>query len=133
MEVFSQVAQPSTSIIYCLRLRAIFWFLCIASAVCGLILVLSGFSPLLSTTHELMPIHSSFLPETLRALVGDGSYIPSAIYRPLLPIIGRHRLAVEDFEKPPKKQFANPLLLLTYPDVVVILTFNGIVYSVYYG
>ncbi|KZP25436.1 MFS general substrate transporter [Athelia psychrophila] len=94
--------------------RAIFWFLCIASAVCLLSMVL-------------------FLPETLRALVGDGSYIPSAIYRPLLPIIGRHRVAAEDVEKPPKKPFANPLLLFTYPDVIVILIFNGIVYSVFYG
>ncbi|KZP22047.1 MFS general substrate transporter [Athelia psychrophila] len=94
--------------------RAIFWFLCIASAVCALTLVL-------------------FLPETLRALVGDGSYTPSAIYRPLLPIIGRHRPVAGDVEKPPKKPFINPFMLFTYPDIVVILIFNGIVYSVFYS
>ncbi|KAF7979401.1 hypothetical protein HWV62_42510 [Athelia sp. TMB] len=82
---------------------------------------------------SLGPMVGPFLPETLRALVGDGSYVPSAIYRPLLPIIGRNRPVAENVEKPPKKPFANPLVLFTYPDVMVILVFNGIVYSVFYG
>jgi len=94
--------------------RSIFWFLCISSAVCLLFMLL-------------------FLPETLRSLVGDGSYTPSAIYRPWVSIIGRNRLSSSPIDKPPKKTFANPLRLLTYPDILLILFYNGILYSVFYG
>jgi len=94
--------------------RAIFWFLCISSAICLVFMLL-------------------FLPETLRSLVGDGSYIPSAIHRPWVPIIGRNRLSLLPVDKPHKKAFASPLRLLTYPDVLLLLFYNGIVYSVFYG
>ncbi|KAF7981131.1 hypothetical protein HWV62_34869 [Athelia sp. TMB] len=53
--------------------------------------------------------------------------------KPLLPIIGRNRPVTENVEKPPKKSFVNPLLLFTYPDVMIILILNGIVYAVFYG
>lgn len=94
--------------------RSIFWFLCISSAVCLLFILL-------------------FLPETLRSLVGDGSYTPSAIHRPCVSIIGRDRFSSSSVDKPPKKAFANPLLLLTYPDILLVLFYNGILYSVFYG
>lgn len=76
-----------------------------------------------------------FLPETLRALVGDGGYVPrpAAIYKPLIPIIGNHRHAHSASEKPPVKPFQNPLRLFTYPDVLVLLFFGGIVYAVFYA
>lgn len=75
----------------------------------------------------------SLLPETLRSLVGDGSYPPSVWHRPLAPIIGRGRLGLSSTPKPPVKPFQNPLRLLTYPDVLLLLFFNGIVCAVTYG
>jgi len=94
--------------------RSIFWFLCISSAVCLLFMLL-------------------FLPETLRSLVGDGSYTPSAIYRPWIPIMSRNRLGSSSVDKPPKKTFANPLRILTHADVLLLLVYNGVVYSAFYG
>ncbi|KAI0257007.1 MFS general substrate transporter [Lactifluus subvellereus] len=94
--------------------RAIFWFLCIGSATCGLGLFL-------------------FLPETLRAIVGDGSIPAGWIYTPPIPIIGRHRMMNEFNERPPRKPFTNPLLMLLYPDVFVLLVFNGTYFAVMYG
>ncbi|KII95690.1 hypothetical protein PLICRDRAFT_96195 [Plicaturopsis crispa FD-325 SS-3] len=95
--------------------RSIFWFLAIFSAVCFLFIAL-------------------ILPETLRALVGNGSIRPSRIYRPLFPIVGRGRQispAVTD-EKPPRRPFINPFRLFAYPDVSISLLFTGIVYAVNY-
>jgi MFS family permease len=69
-------------------------------------------------------------------LVGNGSYAPSAIYRPWAPITYRHRLRSAEsaaVDKPPKKAFVNPLRLLTYPDIFLILFYNGIVLAVFYG
>ncbi|KAI0652010.1 MFS general substrate transporter [Trametes meyenii] len=94
--------------------RAIFWFLCISAGVCAVIMVL-------------------LLPETLRALVGNGSIPPPKAYMPLIPIIGRTTQNSEDTEKPPHRGFANPLVLFTYPDVSLLLFFNALVYSVFYG
>lgn len=73
------------------------------------------------------------LPETLRALVGNGSIPPSRAYRPLIPIIGRTAQEADDADKPPRRGFANPLRLFTYPDVSLLLFFNALVYSVFYG
>ncbi|KAH9950873.1 major facilitator superfamily domain-containing protein [Amylocystis lapponica] len=95
--------------------RSIFWFLCIASAVCFVIILL-------------------LLPETLRALVGDGSIPPPPLYKPLIPIIGRNRVVEPDHStRPPPRGFANPLKLFLYPDVTLLLVFNAILYSVFYG
>ncbi|KAI0319770.1 MFS general substrate transporter [Amylostereum chailletii] len=94
--------------------RSIFWFLCIAASMCAIGIL-------------------CFLPETLRAIVGDGSYKPAPLYRPLIPIIGRGRTIETTGEKPPKKPFVNPLRILLYPDIIVLLVFNGIVYAVFYG
>ncbi|CAL1700544.1 unnamed protein product [Somion occarium] len=93
--------------------RSIFWFLCISSAVWFLVMLL-------------------FFPETLRAMVGDGS-IPAPLYqRPLIPLIGRNRPQT-DCERPPPKPLANPLRLFLYPDVDLLLFSNGVIYSVFYG
>ncbi|KAI0830472.1 MFS general substrate transporter [Trametes gibbosa] len=95
--------------------RAIFWFLCIAAGVCAVMMVL-------------------LLPETLRALVGNGSIPPPKAYRPLIPIIGRSAPDTsEASEKPPPRAFSNPFLLFTYPDVTLLLFFNALVYAVFYG
>ncbi|KAJ3934780.1 MAG: MFS general substrate transporter [Lentinula lateritia] len=93
--------------------RSIFWFLCIATGLACIIMLL-------------------FLPETLRQIVGDGSVVPGPIYRPWIPIISRHSKAPSNFQRPPKRKFKNPLLLFKNLDIVMLLFFNGIVYSVFY-
>ncbi|KAA1468010.1 MFS general substrate transporter [Dentipellis sp. KUC8613] len=95
--------------------RAIFWFLCISSAVCLVVIFL-------------------FLPETLRSMVGDGSIPPPFLYRVgMIPMIGEIREDEIIDERPPRKSFNNPLVLFTYPDVVVLLILNGIYYAAFYG
>ncbi|THH33163.1 hypothetical protein EUX98_g1068 [Antrodiella citrinella] len=94
--------------------RSIFWFLCISSATCAMIMAL-------------------VFPETLRAIVGDGSIPPPRISRPIIPIIGRNRISSDKVEKPPRKPFINPLRLFFYPEVTLLLIFNGVVYAVFYG
>ncbi|KAI0299116.1 MFS general substrate transporter [Multifurca ochricompacta] len=95
--------------------RAIFWFVCIGSGLCGLGLFL-------------------FLPETLRSIVGDGS-VPARrrIYTPPIRIVGRKRIVKDFNEPPPRKRFTNPLFMFTYPDVLVTLLLSGIYYAVFYG
>jgi len=65
--------------------------------------------------------------------VGDGSIPAGWLYTPPIPIVGRHRSANEVHKRPPRRQFTNPLVLFTYPDVVVLLVFNGTYYAVMYG
>jgi hypothetical protein len=74
-----------------------------------------------------------FLPETLRAIVGDGSIPAGWIYMPPIPIIGKYRIMSENKERPPRKEFTNPLYMFTYPDVFILLVFNGTYYAVMYG
>lgn len=73
------------------------------------------------------------LPETLRSLVGNGSYLPSPIYRPLFPFIGRGRVGTSSTDKPGVKPFQNPLRLLINPDILLLLVSNGLVCAVFYG
>lgn len=84
---------------------------------------------------------SRFLPETLRAIVGNGSQSPekyAKFYYPLIPYIGNsHPKPTQDknpSEKGPKIKpgFINPFLLFIFPDVAVTLLFTGIVYAVNY-
>ncbi|KIY73076.1 MFS general substrate transporter [Cylindrobasidium torrendii FP15055 ss-10] len=93
--------------------RSIFWFLCIASFVCFLVMVL-------------------FLPETLRAIVGNGSIIPSKIYRPVIPIVGRS-IPNSSTTRPPKKPFKNPFLLFREWDIVLLLLMNGFYNAFFYS
>ncbi|KAJ7689586.1 MFS general substrate transporter [Mycena rosella] len=96
--------------------RAIFWFLCISSAICMIVMIL-------------------FLPETLRTVVGNGSIPPPPIYYPVIPVIGRHTSKSASAARPaaPRKAFQNPLRLLLHVDVALLLLINGVVYSVFYG
>ncbi|KAJ7765089.1 MFS general substrate transporter [Mycena maculata] len=93
--------------------RSIFWFLCIASSACAVVLIL-------------------FLPETLRSMVGNGSITPPPISRPVIPIVGRNKPR-SSTEKLPRKPFQNPLRLLLNPDILILLFFNGLVCAVFYG
>ncbi|RDB28706.1 Quinidine resistance protein 1 [Hypsizygus marmoreus] len=91
--------------------RSIFWFMCIAASGCFIMLVL-------------------FLPETLRRLVGDGSVIPSALYRPVIPII-KHR-GEPDLDSIPRTRVSyNPFRLLVHTDIIILLGLNAIVCAVY--
>ncbi|KAJ7211081.1 MFS general substrate transporter [Mycena rebaudengoi] len=96
--------------------RSIFWFLCIASSFCAIILIL-------------------FLPETLRAIVGNGSITPPFISRPLVPLVGhnKRRASRDTITRLPRKPFQNPLRLLLNPDILILLGFNGLICAVFYG
>ncbi|KAK7018867.1 MFS general substrate transporter [Favolaschia claudopus] len=98
--------------------RSIFWFLCIASSICAVVMIL-------------------FLPETLRAIVGNGSIPLPRFYHAVIPVIGREgRKSWSQTSSTPtsaRKKFQNPLLLLLHIDVALLLLINGVVYSVFYG
>jgi hypothetical protein len=78
---------------------------------------------------------SRLLPETLRVIVGDGSIVPSAVHRPLIPIIGRKINSNMDYPvaHPQAKPPRNPLRLLMNADILVLLILNSIVCAIYYG
>ncbi|KAE9390907.1 MFS general substrate transporter [Gymnopus androsaceus JB14] len=102
--------------------RSIFWFLVIAAAVACIFVLL-------------------FLPETLRSIVGNGSIKPSPLLRPIVPIVAGYKnvpaseKGSEQLEKTKavRKRFRNPLTLLLYPDIPMLLFFNGMVSAVYYA
>ncbi|KAF9460102.1 major facilitator superfamily domain-containing protein [Collybia nuda] len=94
--------------------RAIFWFLCISSSLCLLVMVL-------------------FLPETLRTIVGDGSTVPSLIYRPVIPIIRPKGNLPETQELPKPSLPWNPFRLLIHFDIIILLGLNAIICAVFYG
>ncbi|PBK76751.1 MFS general substrate transporter, partial [Armillaria solidipes] len=93
--------------------RSIFWFLCISSATCFVFIVL-------------------FLPETLRSLVGDGSVVPSKFYRPLIPVVGK-TTSDPSFARPSPKPFRNPLRILNNLDIILVLSVNAVINSLFYG
>jgi hypothetical protein len=65
--------------------------------------------------------------------VGDGSIPAGWIYTQPISLIGRHRSAGISSERPARKPFKNPLLMFTYPEIFVLLIFNGTIYAVMYG
>nr|GAT44913.1 predicted protein [Mycena chlorophos] len=102
--------------------RAIFWFLCISSAFCAVVLIL-------------------FLPETLRAIVGNGS-IPGPnpfLHSPLIPVFGRGRrwqpsLAANAIVKSGSRvKFRNPFPLLLNPEIFLTLLVAGVTYALCYA
>jgi len=76
---------------------------------------------------------SRFLPETLHAIVGDGSIRAGWIYTPPISVVGRHRSMGKFNELPPRKPFTNPLLMFAYPDIFVLIILNGTYFAVMYG
>ncbi|KAH6393347.1 hypothetical protein HBI60_146610 [Parastagonospora nodorum] len=95
--------------------RSIFWTIVIMVAICLLCIAL-------------------FLPETLRSIAGNGSIPVPYRLRALVPIVGRKasQQAYDPATQTKSKQSINPFVILTYPDVIVLLTFTGIVYAVNY-
>ena len=99
--------------------------------MCGLGLFL--FVSLDSCPNCFLSGFSRFLPETLRAVVGDGSIPAGWIYTQPISLIGRHRSAEISSEPPARKPFKNPLLMFVYPEIFVLLIYNGTLYAVMYG
>jgi len=95
--------------------RSIFWAIVIMVAACLVLIAL-------------------FLPETLRSIAGNGSVPVPRHSRAIFPVVGgKATQKVPDTESRAKpKQSINPFVLFTYPDVIVLLTFTGIVYAVNY-
>ncbi|KAL4968159.1 major facilitator superfamily domain-containing protein [Aspergillus stella-maris] len=111
--------------------RSIFWFLAICSGCCLFLMFLC-------------------FPETLRAIVGDGSIPPkkNPLARPLLRVVGRYNkndpndiqpdateqeaITTATQPLPTKRHASNPFQLLLYPDVALTLTYTGIIHAVNY-
>lgn len=100
--------------------RWIFWFLCIVSGVCLLLIILT-------------------LPETARNLVGNGSNAPSSLYRlPIPHIMGRPFTQTDgtdnDVARKPGWHVPNPmacLKVLSRKDTFIVVTAGGIIYMAY--
>jgi hypothetical protein len=79
----------------------------------------------------------SILPETLRAIVGNGSIPPPPLLRPIIPIVAGYKKGSptrQDLKtKSIKKKFRNPFTLLLTPDIPLLLFFNGTVSAVFYA
>lgn len=98
--------------------RWIFWFLCIVSGVCLLLIIVT-------------------LPETARNLVGNGSIAPSSLYRlPIPQIMGRSQTNGTESEvaRQPGWHVPNPmacLKVLSRKDTFTVVTAGGIIYMAY--
>ncbi|CEL56102.1 putative transporter AQR1 OS=Saccharomyces cerevisiae (strain ATCC 204508 / S288c) GN=AQR1 PE=1 SV=1 [Rhizoctonia solani AG-1 IB] len=101
--------------------RSMFWFLTIATGLMLVFMILT-------------------FPETLRAIVGDGSRPPQKWNRTPITILGRkvEKKEVES-DRPdlttPRKS-ANPLRIFrvfTQPDILLVLICTGIIYSLFYS
>jgi len=68
----------------------------------------------------------------LRRLVGNGSILPPKIYRPLIPLVGRERQVIVS-DRAPRPPLKNPLRILIYLDVLLLLLFNAIQYAIFYA
>lgn len=73
------------------------------------------------------------MPETLRSIVGDGSISPARLNRPLIPLMGHGRQNMTAPATLPKARMRNPFHLFLHPDILLLLTFNAILYSVWYA
>ncbi|TFK56675.1 MFS general substrate transporter [Heliocybe sulcata] len=93
--------------------RSIFWFMCIAAGLCCVFIFL-------------------IFPETLRALVGDGSIPPPAYAQVPIPVLQRNKNQIST-DRPPRKRFQNPLLLFFVPEIILPLIFLSVVFAVLYG
>ena len=76
----------------------------------------------------------SLLPETLRAIAGNGSIPMTGIYRPMLRLVGPGKKGSTGTPERPKgkKASINPFPILTYLDVDLCLVFVGVVHAVSY-
>ncbi|KAF8602360.1 MFS general substrate transporter [Ceratobasidium sp. AG-I] len=103
--------------------RSMFWFLCIITGAMVVFMALT-------------------FPETLRAIVGDGSRPPQKWNRTPLSILGRKAPKSNDqhstnaASEPAAKRSPSPLQILrvfTQPDILIVLISTGILYSLFYS
>ncbi|PPQ79104.1 hypothetical protein CVT25_002897 [Psilocybe cyanescens] len=96
--------------------RAVFWFLCIASSFCVLVIIL-------------------FQPETVRHIVDSGRDSLFLVYRPVLPVIGRKDAPSRPLsvQLSPVKIPRNPFGLFLQPDIALLLYMNGVAFAIFYG
>lgn len=75
-------------------------------------------------------------PETLKSVAEKGRDQIPILYRPVIPIIGRHRQVSQG---PPVAREAtvkvsrNPFGLFLYPDILLLLALNAVINAVFYG
>ncbi|KAH7139741.1 major facilitator superfamily transporter multidrug resistance [Dactylonectria estremocensis] len=75
----------------------------------------------------------SFLPETLRAIAGNGSIPMAGIHRALVPLVGPKGKRPDDMPAAARQKTSiNPFPIFALPDIVITLIFTGIVYAVNY-
>ncbi|OBR12589.1 major facilitator superfamily transporter [Colletotrichum higginsianum IMI 349063] len=78
-----------------------------------------------------------FLPETMRAIAGNGSLRLRGVYKPLIRYLRKEPDYMEDPEGPVRRKevtpmtFVEPLRLLAQKDILVNLVFGGVVYTVW--
>lgn len=65
-------------------------------------------------------------------MVGDGSVPPPRYARALIPLVGRRNQGSKS-DRPPPKPLANPFRIFLNIDVDVVLLYNGLINSVFYG
>ncbi|GKT47358.1 itaconate transport protein [Colletotrichum spaethianum] len=101
-----------------LGFRSIFVFLLILSSMVILVII-------------------TFLPETMRAIAGNGSLRLEGVYKPLILYITKEPDYLENPEDPYRQKeitlmtFVEPLRLLVQKDILVNLLFGGVVYTVW--
>lgn len=111
--------------------RAIFWFLVIFAGVSTVFIMLYVTS---SRFIRNVTDQTSFLPETLRALVGNGSIRSGPFHKPIIQLFGRGKQTQDrPIRTGKRKPFQNPFVILTYPDVIITQAFTGIIYAVWYA
>ncbi|PPQ72338.1 hypothetical protein CVT26_007309 [Gymnopilus dilepis] len=93
--------------------RSTFWFVCIASTVCGLAIVL-------------------FQPETLPHIVDSGRDQVFLIYKPLIPVIGK-KIPAREIVKPVSRAPKNPFTLFRHLDVFFLLYVNAVSFATFYA
>ena len=86
-----------------------------------------------SYPNRVLSGFSRFLPETLRAVVGNGSIPAGWIHTQPISLIGKHHSTEAFSKRAAQKPFENPVLVFAYPEIFVILIFNGMLYAVMYG
>ncbi|OHW91973.1 major facilitator superfamily transporter [Colletotrichum incanum] len=100
-----------------LGFRSIFVFLLILSSIVILVII-------------------AFLPETMRAIAGNGSLRLGGIYKPLILFFKKDRNLQTPGEPIKRKEvtpmtFVEPLQLLVQKDILINLVFGGVVYTVW--
>ena len=88
---------------------------------------------LLGLSASLLIITILFVPETMRAIVSDGSIAPPRYLRPIFTTLDAPKAQANDAlrHNPIKVDFLGPLRLLLEPEVLCCIIFTGTCYTVW--